>query len=320
MSTGFAYDPRFLDHDTGAGHPEKAERVSAVIAALDQLSWTKELCRIAPRPADPQTIESIHSYTYIRRAAAACRDGLAYLDSMDVAISRRSYDTALLAAGAPLALADAVMAGEIRNGFALVRPPGHHAENNLALGFCLFNNVAILARYLQNHHGLDKIAIVDWDVHHGNGTQHSFESDPSVLYISTHQYPFYPGTGAASEQGEGKGKGSVLNCPMTAGAGDAAYEQAFHEQIIPALDKFAPHAVLISAGFDAHRDDPLGQIQLSTSAFAWMTQQLVAVAEHHAAGRIISVLEGGYNLSRLGECVAVHLDELRQARAMANGL
>lgn len=140
-----------------------------------------------------------------------------------------------------------------------------------------------------------------------------------MLYISTHQYPFYPGTGAASEQGEGKGKGSVLNCPMTAGAGDAAYEQAFHEQIIPALDKFAPHAVLISAGFDAHRDDPLGQIQLSTSAFAWMTQQLIAVAEHHAAGRIISVLEGGYNLSRLGECVAVHLDELRQARAIANG-
>ncbi len=315
MPTGFAFDPQFTEHDTGVGHPEKPERVTAAMAHLETLSWTNQLLRLAPRPADPQWIEMIHSYTYMRRAAAACSDGLPYLDSMDVAISRRSYDVALLAAGASLVLADHMMAGEIQNGFALVRPPGHHAENDTALGFCLFNNVAILARYLQKQYGLDKIAIVDWDVHHGNGTQHTFESDPSVMYISTHQYPFYPGTGAATEQGEGRGKGSVVNCPMSAGATDSAYERAFTERIMPALDQFAPQAVLISAGFDAHAEDPLAQIQLSTEAFAWMSRQLLEVADRHAGGRVISLLEGGYNLSRIGECVATHLDELRQASA-----
>ncbi len=313
MPTGFAFDAKFTEHDTGAGHPEKPERVTAVMTHLETLPWTDQLRRLAPRPADPQWIEMVHSYTYMRRAAAACADGLPYLDSMDVAISRRSYDVALLAAGAPMILADHMMAGEIQNGFALVRPPGHHAENDKALGFCLFNNVAILARYLQKQYGLDKIAIVDWDVHHGNGTQHTFESDPRVMYVSTHQYPFYPGTGAASERGEGRGRGSVVNCPMPAGATDSAYERAFSEQIMPALDQFAPQAVLISAGFDAHAEDPLAQIQLSTGSFAWMSRQLLEIADRHADGRVISLLEGGYNLSRIGECVATHLDELRRA-------
>ena len=313
MPTGFAFDAKFTEHDTGAGHPEKPERVLATMAHLENLPWTKQLLKVSPRPADPQWIETIHSYAYMRRAAAACSNGLAYLDSMDVAISSRSYDVALLAAGAALVLADSMMAGDIQNGFALVRPPGHHAEIDSALGFCLFNNVAILARYLQKHYGLDKIAIVDWDVHHGNGTQHAFESDPSVLYISTHQYPFYPGTGAASEQGEGKGRGSVINCPMPAGATDSDYERAFSERIIPALDHFAPEAILISAGFDAHAEDPLAEIQLSTDAFTWMSRRVLEVADRHAGGRIISLLEGGYNLSRIGECVAAHLNELRQA-------
>jgi len=313
MPTGFIFDPKFLQHATGHGHPERPERASAVMAYLGKLPWMQELRRLAPRPADPRWVESIHSSDYIKRAAAASRDGLPYLDSMDVAISPRSYDVALLAAGAPLVLADAIMAGEIQNGFALVRPPGHHAEKDTALGFCLFNNVAILARYLQKQFGVEKIAIVDWDVHHGNCTQHAFESDPSVLYISTYQYPFYPGTGAASEQGEGKGRGSVVNCPMPAGATDSAYERAFAERIIPALNAFAPQAVLISAGFDAHRDDPLAQVELSTNSFRWMTRQVIEIAERHAGGRIISLLEGGYNLSRIGECVAVHLDEMRLA-------
>jgi acetoin utilization deacetylase AcuC-like enzyme len=205
-----------------------------------------------------------------------------------------------------------MMNGEITNGFALVRPPGHHAEVDTALGFCLFNNIAILARYLQKQYGLDKIAIIDWDVHHGNGTQHAFEADPSVLYVSTHQYPFYPGTGAVSEQGVGRGKGSVVNCPMPAGATDSLYRLAFAERIIPALERFAPEAILISAGFDAHAEDPLAEVQLSTDAFTWMTQQLLEVADRHAEGRVISLLEGGYNLSRLGECVATHLNELRR--------
>ena len=312
MSTGFAFDAKFAEHNTGPGHPEKPERVIAVTSHLETLPWTERLLTVAPRPADLQWIESVHSYAYMRRAASACASGQAYLDSTDVEISRRSYDVALLAAGAGLSLADSMMNGEITNGFALVRPPGHHAEVDTALGFCLFNNIAILARYLQKQYGLDKIAIIDWDVHHGNGTQHAFEADPSVLYVSTHQYPFYPGTGAASEQGVGRGKGSVVNCPMPAGATDSLYRLAFAERIIPALERFAPEAILISAGFDAHAEDPLAEVQLSTDAFTWMTQQLLEVADRHAEGRVISLLEGGYNLSRLGECVATHLNELRR--------
>jgi len=318
MPTGFAYDVRFLNHDTGRGHPETAARATAIMAHLDGLEWMHDLKRLAPVAADPAVVETVHTSAYLRRAAAACASGAPYLDSMDVAISARSYDVALLAAGAPLVLADAVMDGTIKNGFALVRPPGHHAEHDTALGFCLFNNIAILARYLQRQYAVEKVAIVDWDVHHGNGTQHTFEDDPSVLYISTHQYPFYPGSGAASETGHGRGKGTTLNCPMPAGATDSAYERAFVEQIIPALHAFAPQILLISAGFDAHRDDPLAGIQLSTNAFSWMSRRLLEVADRHCDGRVISLLEGGYNLSRVGECVAVHLDELRQAARRAD--
>lgn len=260
-------------------------------------------------------MEAVHADEYMRRAETACNAGQPYLDSMDVAISARSYEIALLAAGAPLILADALVAGEISNGFALVRPPGHHAEHATALGFCLFNNVAILARYLQRQHGFDKIAIVDWDVHHGNGTQHTFEADPSVMYVSTHQYPYYPGTGAASERGEGRGKGTVVNCPMRAGATDSDYEFAFMERIIPALEAYAPEIILISAGFDAHRDDPLAEINLTTAAFSWMSERLLEIADHHANGRVISLLEGGYNLTRLGDCVAAHLLELQRTAA-----
>ncbi|MFT4562037.1 MAG: acetoin utilization deacetylase AcuC-like enzyme [Gammaproteobacteria bacterium] len=317
MSTGFAFDAGFLNHSTGLGHPECAERVSAIMTHLDQQRWIKDLTPISPRPADEKWVETVHTGHYRERALAACQSGAPYLDSMDVAISSASYDVALLACGAPLELADAMMSGKIANGFALVRPPGHHAENSTALGFCLFNNVAILTRYLQAHYGLEKIAIIDWDVHHGNGTQHTFESDPSVMYVSTHQYPFYPGTGNVDETGEGRGKGSTLNCPMSAGATDAHYEAAFIERILPALDRFAPQAVLISAGFDAHADDPLGEILLSTSMYSWMTLRLLEVADKHANGRIISVLEGGYNLSRIGECVAAHLHELSECPSAA---
>jgi len=313
MPTGFAYDVEFLAHDTGPGHPERPARASAIMQHLQPLDWFSGLTRYTPRPAERHWVETVHTDAYIRRAESACSAGRPFLDSMDVAISPRSYEVALLAAGAPLVLADALVAGEINNGFALVRPPGHHAEHDTALGFCLFNNVAILARYLQRQHGFDKIAIVDWDVHHGNGTQHTFESDPSVLYVSTHQYPYYPGTGAASERGEGRGKGTVVNCPMRAGATDSAYELAFMERIIPALEAYAPEVILISAGFDAHRDDPLAEINLSTAAFSWMSERVLEIADHRAGGRVISLLEGGYNLTRLGDCVAAHLIELTRA-------
>ncbi len=310
VTTGFVYDPRFLDHDTGPTHPERPERLTAALAAVESAPWQEALVRLPVSPADISVIESTHSLTYIKRASAACASGAPFLDTLDVMISPESCDVATLAAGAPLALADAVIAGRIDNGFALLRPPGHHAEKDTAFGFCLFNNVAILARYLQSRHGLGKIAILDWDVHHGNGTQHTFEADPSVLYVSTHQYPYYPGTGAASETGIGAGVGATLNCPMPAGATDADYESVFRERVLPKLDAFRPECVVVSAGFDAHRDDPLADIELSTPFFGWMTERAMEVADKHAGGRLISVLEGGYHLARLGECVRVHLEHL----------
>ena len=310
MTTGFVYDERFLEHDAGPHHPERRERLESTIAHLRREEWFDRLQSVPASPCDRAWIESVHDGELIERAREACRRGLPFLDVADVGICPDSYDIALLAAGGALALADGVARAEIDNGFALSRPPGHHAERNVALGFCLFNNVAIAARYLQREHGLDKILILDWDVHHGNGTQHTFESDPSVLYVSTHQYPYYPGTGAMSEDGEGRGRGATLNCPMSAGAGDPEYERAFAERILPKLDEFAPQAVILSAGFDAHAADPLAQIRLSTGFFAWMTERMMEVAERHAGGRLISILEGGYNTEVLPLCVAAHLELL----------
>ncbi len=313
MTTGFVYDPRFLEHDTGEGHPECAARLEATLAHLRAQPWFGRLAQVAAAAAPREAVARVHAEAYIDRAAAACRAGQPFLDTLDVAISPQSCDVALLAAGAPLELADRLVRGEIDNGFALLRPPGHHAEHRMALGFCLFNNVAILARHLQAVHGLDKILIVDWDVHHGNGTQHLFEEDPSVFYVSTHQYPYYPGTGAAYETGNGRGQGATLNCPMPAGATDDAYQRAFMELILPRIEHFRPEAVLISAGFDAHRDDPLAQINLSTAMYGWMTERLMEVAQHHSGGRILSLLEGGYNLDELPRCVAAHVEVLAGA-------
>jgi len=315
MTTGFVYDPRFLGHETHAGHPERGERLSASIAHLERQPWFEGLARVDARAAEPEWVGLVHAPEYVARAEEACRRGLAHLDVLDVSISRRSFDVALLAAGGALALADGVAAGTLDNGFALIRPPGHHAEHAMALGFCLLNNVAIAARYLQRRHGLDKILVLDWDVHHGNGTQHTFEEDPSVLYVSLHQYPFYPGTGAASESGEGRGRGATLNCPMPAGATDDAYQAAFREHILPRIDGFAPEAVLISAGFDAHVADPLAEVCLSTECFTWMGERLLEAAERHAGGRVLSLLEGGYHTGALARCVSDHLRLLAGARA-----
>jgi acetoin utilization deacetylase AcuC-like enzyme len=310
MATGFLYDARFLDHDAGAGHPERRERLSSTMAHLQAQTWFGELHMLAPRVAEETWVESVHSHDLVVRARNACEQALPYLDVMDVGISRESFETALLAVGGAQTLADNVIAGKVDNAFALCRPPGHHAEHDQALGFCLFNNVAIAARYLQKEHGLDKILILDWDVHHGNGSQHSFEDDPSVLYISTHQYPFYPGTGAYSETGIGRGEGATLNCPMPAGAGDEQYTQVFVEKILPKIDEFAPEFVIISAGFDGHVDDPLANICLSTEFYGWMSARLMEVADKHCEGRLISLLEGGYNINKLPLCVDEHLQVL----------
>ena len=310
MKTGFIYHPVFLQHDTGPGHPECSARLSNTISYLQQQAWFKDLIPVDIKPADLRWIETIHNNDYIKRAQITCHSVSPFLDSMDVSVCSDSYDIALKATGSTLALADEIMSGNVNNGFAMVRPPGHHAEKDMALGFCLFNNVAILARYLQQQHGLDKILILDWDVHHGNGTQHSFEEDPSVLYISTHQYPFYPGTGAYTETGTGRGVGATLNCPMTAGVGDKEYESAFMDKILPKIDEFNPEAIIISAGFDAHRDDPLANICLTTEFFAWMSERMMEMADKHCQGKLISVLEGGYNLNTLPRCIGRHLEIL----------
>lgn len=310
MTTGFVYDPAFLAHDTGHGHPETSARLVSAMQHLEQQPWFGDMPRFAPAAAERKWIQQVHSDEYIARAQAACRAGQSYLDVLDVAISPESFDTALLAAGAALELGRKVMAREVDNGFALVRPPGHHAEQDAAMGFCLFNNVAILARYLQQEHGVNKVMILDWDVHHGNGTQHTFEEDPSVLYVSTHQYPYYPGTGAVSETGIGRGQGATLNCPMTAGSMDSDYERAWSERILPKINEFKPEVVIISAGFDAHEDDPLAQISLSTGFFGWMSERMMEMADQHAGGRLISMLEGGYNLEMLPRCIGEHLTVL----------
>jgi acetoin utilization deacetylase AcuC-like enzyme len=310
MTTGFVYEPFCLRHDPGQGHPERSARLSATMRHLETQAWFSQLSPVATREAETEWLHSTHAADYVARAETACRDGAGHLDVPDVGISPDSFTAARLAAGGGLALADRLIAGEIDNGFSLTRPPGHHAENALALGFCLFNNVAILARYLQSHHGLEKIAVLDWDVHHGNGTQHTFEDDGSVLFVSLHQYPYYPGTGAHSETGVGQGAGTTVNCPMAAGSADAQYEAAFRGRVLPALERFAPDAVLISAGFDAHIDDPLASIELSTECYRWMSERVMEVADRHAGGRILSLLEGGYSLDALPLCVAAHLEVL----------
>ncbi len=318
MTTAIVYDPRYLEHDTGTGHPERPSRLTHAIEALESMPWFDGLRRIQPRACERDWLTAVHDDDYIDRSLAACRNGRGFLDTPDVTIGTSSWDVAALATGGALAIADAVVAGEVDNGFALVRPPGHHAERDTALGFCLFNNIAITSRYLQRRHGLDKILILDWDVHHGNGTQHSFEEDPSVFYVSLHQYPWYPGTGARHETGLGAGAGSTLNCPMPAGSGDDDYRVAFKDQVLPAARAFKPDAVLISAGFDAHAADPLGGINLSTGFFRWMTREMMEIADASAGGRIVSLLEGGYDLDALAACVCAHVETLVGARSTPN--
>ncbi len=311
--TGFLYNDRFLEHNTGTHHPENKQRLIHTIDYLQKQPWYHELSQITPKKAEIENVCAIHTLDYLKRAQSACKNHEKNLDSPDVAISEESFDIALLAAGGGLELADQIMAKKIQNGFALLRPPGHHAEKEFAMGFCIFNNAAIAASHFQEKYGLERVLILDWDVHHGNGTQHTFEDDPSVLYVSLHQYPYYPGTGASWEMGTGKGAGATLNCPMRAGAGDSEYQEAFTTKIIPKIHDFKPDAVILSAGFDAHACDPLGNINLSTSMYGWMTDRVMELADKYACGRVLSLLEGGYDLQALPECAAIHVDRLQRS-------
>ncbi|OHD68987.1 MAG: histone deacetylase [Spirochaetes bacterium RBG_16_49_21] len=310
MATAYLFDPIFLKHKTGWGHPEKPERLEAINSAIASASFYKDLVKVGPVVPDMKYLEMIHSPSYIQRVKKEIKSGVSYLDSMDTAVCGESYEVALMAVGGSLNMCDTVMKGAAANGFCAVRPPGHHAEKDYAAGFCIFNNIAIAAKYLQSRCGIKRIAVVDWDVHHGNGTQHSFERDSSVLYISLHQFPHYPGTGSAEETGAGKGAGYTMNIPMHAGSGDEEYLTAFQNRIIPSLEKFKPEIILISAGFDGHKSDPLSSIRLSSDAYAEFTNMLMAIAGRHGTGRIIAFLEGGYNLSALSESVLAMMEAL----------
>jgi acetoin utilization deacetylase AcuC-like enzyme len=304
------HDDLMQEHDPGRGHPEQPARLAAVKAALEDhpgLSWR------VPQPGAREAIERVHAPRYVEQIARL-RGKSGALDG-DTHLSTASVDAAFLAAGAAIDAVDAVMGGEHDRAFALVRPPGHHAESSRAMGFCIFNNVAVAAAHAIAAHGLQRVLVVDWDVHHGNGTQHSFSRRRDILFVSLHQFPFYPGTGAAEESGEGEGAGFTINVPFPAGCDDQDYRAAFADLILPAADAFAPELVLISAGFDAHRRDPLASMQVTEEGYADMAAALKAVADRHAKGRMVLTLEGGYDLAALGQSARAAVDVLEGATA-----
>ncbi len=307
--TGVVIDPRYQEHDTGAGHPERPERIAVLLPVV--AAAANHLTPVPARPATGDELALVHDGAYIEEVAATQDQNPWYAFDADTPTSPRSYATACLAAGGFLALLDAIMGERVQNGFAFVRPPGHHAERTHAMGFCLFNNVAVGAEYLRRRHGLRRILIVDWDLHHGNGTQHLFESDPGVLYVSTHQYPYYPGTGAVEEVGRGDGEGYTVNLAFPAGFGDAEFDAAFTRIVEPIAQQYAPEFVLISAGFDAHRRDPLGSLQVTEAGFREMARTLLGVAGAHARGRCAAVLEGGYDLTAIRTSAVEVLEEMR---------
>jgi len=309
-ATGFVYDDVYLRHITGSGHPERPERLEAIVARLQTAGLLETQTRIKPRLAKEEWLTAVHTAQHIAALRELHAKGNRFAGSPDTPVSESSYEVALEAAGGVLAAIDAVIAGETKSAFCAVRPPGHHATQDRAMGFCLLNNVAIAARYIQKKHKLAKVLIVDWDVHHGNGTQDIFYEDPSVFYFSIHQYPFYPGSGSANERGAGDGKGQTLNVPLPAGSGNRQFGQALSERLLPAAREFRPDFVLISAGFDAHEDDPLGQMRVTTGGFAELTRIVKQIAEEQCQGRLVSVLEGGYDLKGLAASVEAHVRTL----------
>ena len=328
--TGFCSSPRFADHATGPHHPERPDRIRAVWRAvresglldlpdpwpdfrLDLALKRQEVVRLSslgdPQPVTDEALLRVHTPAHLAYVRRVCAAGGGVLDLGDTPVGRESDEIARLAAGAVLRCCDAVASGEVRRAFAAVRPPGHHAEPERPMGFCLFSSVAVAARHLQKVHGVGRIAIVDFDVHHGNGTQAAFEDDPSVLFVSMHQDPrtLYPGSGHAWEKGIGAGEGYTLNVTFQPGADDEVYLHALEAQVLPELDRFGPEFLLVSAGFDAHAEDPLAQVRLSEEGFEHITRMLVESAERHCGGRVVSAMEGGYNLRALGRSVVRHL-------------
>ena len=311
--TALIYHPDALLHDTGEGHPERPARLEAIVQQLKARSLWDEVLHLQPQLAPRRALLRAHSPAHLDRVAALARIERSSYVSQDTAASPNTHRAALLAAGAPLTAIDALLAGRADCAFCCMRPPGHHAEAEQIMGFCFFNNAAVAAHYLRAECGCDKVAIIDWDVHHGNGTQHLFEADGSVFFCSIHQSPLYPGTGAADERGQGAGRGHTLNIPVPAGSSDADYIRHFTDTIIPALDQFQPDFILLSAGFDAHRRDPLGQILLSAEGYGELTKLVLQLATRHCEGRLVSLLEGGYDLEATAASAAAHLSALLSA-------
>ena len=312
MPTAIVHHPVFEKHDTGAHHPEKPERYTTVMSALrgDERLWS-DVVEIEAQEARRGYIQACHTPQHFKHVEEAVREGVGYLDA-DTMISMHSLEAALRGAGAACQAIDAIMEGAANNAFVPVRPPGHHATPDRAMGFSLFNNVAVAARYAQSRHKeIERVAIIDWDVHHGNGTQGIFYDDPSVFYFSTHQYPWYPGTGARGETGHGRGRGFTLNVPLRALTPPADQRRAFDAAISDIATAFTPDLIMISAGFDAHDGDPLGQLLLSDEDFVQMTNVVKQWAAEACDGRIVSCMEGGYNLETLGETVHAHVRALQ---------
>ncbi len=310
LLTGLVADPVVKTHDTGPDCPECVERYDAAFRGVCARGLIDHLEKIPCRLATTSEVEYAHAPRYVERAHDEIKSGASTLSTGDTEVCPASFDAALYAVGGSLNAVDAVVARRVKNAFCIVRPPGHHATGDRGMGFCVFNNIAIAARHAQRLHGLHRVAIVDWDVHHGNGTQDIFYEDGSVFYFSTHQSPWYPDTGMRNERGAGPGLGATLNCPVPSGAGRREIFAAFDNEFLPAMESFKPDLVLVSAGFDARRGDPLGELKLTDQDFADLTRRLLALAERHAGGRLVSILEGGYNLPGLASAVAAHVRTL----------
>ncbi|MEA1831925.1 histone deacetylase family protein [Methylobacterium durans] len=306
MSTLYMSHPAALDHAIPEGHPERPDRIRAIERALEDERFAGLVRGLAPK-AEPVVATLVHPAAYVEAIVAASpKDGYVQIDS-DTLMSPGTLEAALRAVGGAVHAVDAVMAGECANAFVAMRPPGHHAERATAMGFCLFNHAAIAARHAQRAHGAERVAIVDWDVHHGNGSQDIFWDDASVMYASTHQMPLFPGSGAASERGT---RDTIVNVPLRPNDDGAVFREAFEAGILPRLEAFRPDILIISAGFDAHRLDPLANLRLDDADFGWATRRLIDLADRHAGGRIVSVLEGGYSLEGLARSAAAHVDAL----------
>ncbi len=307
--TGILFDERFRRHETGDGHPESPQRLTVIQQALEANGLFDACELIPPIALDDVTIQKVHTHDYLTRLDAACRQCYPYVDVPDSTVCPESFEIARIAAGGTVQAARRVAKGDLQRAVCLVRPPGHHAESDRSMGFCLLNNIALAAKVVQEEFDLKRLLILDFDVHHCNGTQHAFAADPSVLVISLHGHPnyLYPGTGFEEETGIGPGHGYTMNIPFMPGATDEDYRAAFKGRIVPAVARYAPQMIFVSAGFDAHRDDPLGNLGLTDDIYTWMSESIVDMANRHARGRLVSVLEGGYDPGVLQRCVPAHV-------------